>query len=75
MFVNFGLNKPFMLIEFVFDVFEFLLFLQFKNGDTILQLMKVTIGLIELMPKFPTGKRRVHKAIVNDAFFFHDGNK
>ncbi len=35
-----------MLIEFVFDVFEFLLFLQLKNGDTILQLMEVAIGLI-----------------------------
>lgn len=71
MLVYFSFDESFMLIEFVFDVFEFFLFLKLKDCNTILKLSKVTIGLVELMAKFPVGQGWVHEAVVDDAFFFH----
>jgi hypothetical protein len=58
-------------IEFVFDVFEFLLFLQFENVDSVLKLAVVARGLVEIVAESPVGKRDFEWVVVDDAFFFH----
>jgi len=48
-FVDFVLNEFFVEVQFVFDVLEFLLFLQLQDLDAVLKLTVVAGRLVQIM--------------------------
>ncbi len=53
MLVDFGLDEFLVVVQLDLDVFEFLLFFQRQDGDAVLQLTEIAVGLVELMTELP----------------------